>query len=199
VRLATELDVDLLLLDASPADDVRGGDLGIVLANAPCDVALLCGGRSAADPGPARPILVPFGGAEHEWTAVELAAWIAATCEADLLLVGSEGDPQTNKRDASRLLASASLLVQRAVGVVTEPMLVAPGADGVVGAAEEAGLVVSGLSERWRQEGIGDTRRAIAEGARPPLLLGRRGLRPGGLAPQKSLTRFTWSLESGRR
>src|SRR5262249_42010803 len=143
VRLAAELDVDLLLVDASPADDVRTGDLGIVLANAPCDVALLCGGRAAPDPGPARPILVPFGGAEHEWTAVELAAWIAATCEADLLLVGSEGDPRTNKRDASRLLASASLVVQRAVGVATEPLLVEPGADGVVSAAEEAGLVVS--------------------------------------------------------
>jgi DNA-binding SARP family transcriptional activator len=197
VRLAAEQDADLLLLDCRPDDNVLSGDLGAVLASAPCDVGLLCGGRSVPEPGPECPILVPFGGAEHEWTAVEVAAWIAAASGAALKLVGSEGNPETGERDASRLLASASLLVQRAVGVSTEPLLVTRGASGVVSASEYAGLIVVGLVERWRQEGIGDTRREIAQRARSPLLLVRRGLRPGGIAPQRAVTRFTWSLTGG--
>jgi hypothetical protein len=95
------------------------------------------------------------------------------------------------------LLASASLLVQRAVGVATEPLLVSRGAEGLVGAAESAGLVVVGLSDRWRQEGLGETRLEVARRARPPTLVVRRGLRPGGIAPQETMTRFTWSLARG--
>jgi hypothetical protein len=194
VRLAGEQDVDLVLLDCDPAEDLLSGDLGIVLAEAPCDVGLLAGGQGNPDPGPEHAVLVPFSGADHDWSAVETAAWIAGATGAQLKLVGSEGDHRSKKRDASRLLASASLLVQRAVGVATEPLLVAPGAEGVVDAAADAGLIAVGLSDRWRQEGLGETRRAIALTARPPLLLVRRGLRPGGLTPQASLTRFTWSL-----
>jgi DNA-binding SARP family transcriptional activator len=195
VRLASEQDVDLLLIDASVEEDVAEGDLGAVLATAPCDVALLFG--QAPDPGPDKPVLVPFGGAEHDWSAVEVAAWIAGATGAALRLAGSEGDH--GKRDASRLLASASLLVQRAVGVATEPLLVPRGADGIVEAAEAAGLIVGGLSERWRQEGLGETRLDVARRARPPTLLVRRGLRPGGIAPQQTMTRFTWSLAETRR
>jgi hypothetical protein len=197
VRLAGEQDVDLVLLDCDPGADVLAGVLGVVLAEMPCDVGLLAGGRAAPDPSSEHPVLVPFGGAEHDWSAVEVAAWIAGTTGAPLRLVGTEGDLRGKRRDASRLLASASLLVQRAVGVATEPLLVAPGANGVVEAASEAGLIVVGLSERWRHEGIGETRAEIARDARPPLLLVRRGLRPGGLAPQENLTRFTWSLARG--
>jgi DNA-binding SARP family transcriptional activator len=199
VRLATEQDVELMLLNSASDDDVTVGDLGTLLADAPCDVALLVGGRAERpDPGPERPVLVPFAGADHDWAAVEIAAWIAAATGAALKLVGAEGDPSREKRDASRLLASASLLVQRAVGVATEPVLVPPGAEGIVSAAEQGGLIVGGLSGRWRQEGLGGTRAAVASEARPPTLFVRRGLRPGGIAPQESLTRFTWSLTSAR-
>src|SRR5262245_23042266 len=97
-------------------------------------------------------------------------------------------------RDASRLLARASLLIQRAVGVPTEPLLVPRGPEGILRAAEDAGLIVSGLSERWRREGLGEVRLEIARRARPPTLLVRHGLRPGGIAPQETMTRFTWSL-----
>jgi DNA-binding SARP family transcriptional activator len=38
------------------------------------------------------------------------------------------------------------------------------------------------------------TRRALAERSQVPLLLVRAGLRPGGLAPDRTLTRFSWSL-----
>jgi DNA-binding SARP family transcriptional activator len=201
VRLATEQDVELVLIDFAPDDDVIVGDLGTVLAEAPCDVALLVGGRAEGpDPGRDRPVLVPFGAADHDWAAVEIAAWIAGATGAALRLLGVEGGPSGDRRDASRLLASASLLVQRAVGVATEPVLVPRGAEGIVNAAEEAGLIVCGLAGRWRDEGLGETRAAVAGKARPPTLFVRRGLRPGGIAPQESLTRFTWSITSaGRR
>ena len=61
-------------------------------------------------------------------------------------------------------------------------------------AAEDAGVVVLGLPERWRRDGLGRVRGALAVEARPPALIVRRGLRPGGLAPRESLTRFTWTL-----
>jgi hypothetical protein len=92
------------------------------------------------------------------------------------------------------LLASASLLVQRAVGVVTEPLLVPRGPEGVIAAAAAAWLIVVGLSGRWHEEGLGETRLAIAGQAGCASLFVRRGLRPGGLAPRESLTRFTWSI-----
>ena len=61
-RLATEQDVDLVLVAASPAllDDP---ELTSCLRTAPCDVAVLVGSSPA--PGP---VLVPFAGAEHDWS-----------------------------------------------------------------------------------------------------------------------------------
>ena len=135
-------------------------------------------------------VLVPFAGADHDWAAVELGAWIAASRDAPLRLAGLE----EVTRDASRLLASASLAVQRVVGVASEPLLVPPGPEGLLAAAADAALVVVGLSERWRRDGLGPVRLALAERARPPVLFIRHGLRPGGLAPNAALTRFTWSL-----
>ena len=73
-------------------------------------------------------------------------------------------------------------------------MLVEPGEAAVIAAAEEAGLVVVGLSPRWRQDGLGAVRLAVLRDARPPAVLVRRGLRPGGLAPRETMTRFTWTL-----
>jgi hypothetical protein len=73
-------------------------------------------------------------------------------------------------------------------------MLVPHGDEGVLEAARAASLLVLGLSERWRQEGLGATRLAVAQKAPVPTLIVRRGLRPGGLAPRESLTRFTWSM-----
>ena len=60
-------------------------------------------------------------------------------------------------------------------------------------------LYATPLSERWHREGLGATRLTIAEQAAAPVLLVRRGPRPGGLAPPESRTRFTWSLTSAAR
>jgi hypothetical protein len=153
--------------------------------------------EGAPSPGPQAPLLIPFGGAEHEWAAAEIGAWIARALNAPLKLLGTAGDRETGRRDASRLLAAASLAVQQVSGVAPEPVIVAPGPEGVIGAAEEAGLVVLGLSDRWRQEGLGAGRLAVARGARPATLLVRGGVRPGGLAPRESMTRYTWSIGMG--
>ena len=158
-----------------------------VLAAAPCDVGVLIAREAGLRSGP---VLVPFGGSEHDWTAIELGAWLAGALDAPLRLAG----PREKERDASRLLASASLATQRAFGVTAEPLLVDPGPEGLVGAAEDAALVVVGLTERWHRGDLGPVRGALAADARPPVLLARSGLRPGGLAPRESLTRFTWSI-----
>jgi hypothetical protein len=138
-------------------------------------------------------VLVLFGGSPHDWTAVELAAWIAGAKETALWLAGpTEGVG----RDASRALASASLAVQRVFGIAAEPMLLAPDEARVLAAAAEAAVVVAGLPERWTRDGLGQIRSALAAKARPPAVLVRHGLRPGGLAPRESVTRFTWTLAS---
>lgn len=187
IRLATEQDVDLVLLAGALTPDVQA-----VLDRAPCDVALLLEHEQPPSVGPERAVLVPFGGADHDWAAVELAAWIAQAQEAALRLVGSTGDPEGG--DASRLLASVSLIVQRIAGIATFPVLVEPGEEGLVRAAKGAGLIVFGLPVGWREKGPGEVRAAVAREAAAPTLLVRKGLRPGGLAPEASLTRFTWSL-----
>jgi DNA-binding SARP family transcriptional activator len=201
VRLASEEQVDLLLLDC-PLDVLREqlphGEIGLLLGRAPCDVGLLVGGaRLAAQLAGGRSVLVPFGGAEHEWAGLELGAWIAKAHGLPLGLVGVEPPAADGRRDASRLLADASLIVQRLAGIVPEPFLVEPGPRGVARAAAEAGLLVVGLSDRWRLEGLGDARLALAEGSDAPILFARQGMRPGGLVPRGSLTRFTWSLADG--
>jgi nucleotide-binding universal stress UspA family protein len=136
-------------------------------------------------------VVVLFGGGEHDWAAIEIGAWIAGARDSALKIAGPA---QGAERDASRALASASLAVQRVLGIAAEPALVAPGDRAVVAAVADAAIVVAGLPERWRHEGLGNVRTAVARDARPPVLLVRRGLRPGGLAPQESLTRFTWTL-----
>ena len=192
-RLATELDADLLLADASDellAEGAPDEQLGAVLAGTPCDVALLAP-RDATARGP---VLVPFGGAEHDWAAVELGAWFARAGDATLRLAGAAAVPERGRRDASRLLSHGALAVQRVVGISAEPLLTPPGEEGMLEASRDAGLLVVGLSTRWHREGLGPARLRLAREASPPTLLVRRGLRPGGLAPPPALTRFTWSI-----
>jgi DNA-binding SARP family transcriptional activator len=195
VQLATEQDVDLVLVDTPNLLEhgMPDPDLGVILRNAPSDVGVLVSRGHAHREGSGA-VVVPFGGAEHDWSAVEIAAWVARASETRLQLVGTAADRRRGQRDASRLLAKASLIVQAVVGIVCEPVLVRGGPEGVLGEAPNASLVVIGLSSRWEGEGLGPARLEVARSAGVPTLLVRRGLRPGGLAPQESMTRFTWSL-----
>ena len=139
-------------------------------------------------------MLVPFGGAEHDWAAVELGAWLARAEDVPLRLAGATAVPEEGRRDASRLLSHGSLAVQRVLRVSARPLLVPAGAEGLLEASRNAGLLAVGLSTRWHREGLGEVRLRLAREATPPTLLVRRGRRPGGLAPRAALTRFTWSI-----
>jgi DNA-binding SARP family transcriptional activator len=191
VRLARTYDVELVLLGLSQVEEALPNDLAEILDTSPADVGLLAG---HVDVVRGDGVFVPFGGSEHDWAALELGAWLALRTKAPLRLVGTTADPRRDRRDASRLLADASLSVQRLVGVCSEPLLAEPTEDGLVAVVEPATLVVVGISPRWRGEGIGAMRRALVKHAAPPTLLVHRGPRPGGLAPRGSRTRFTWSI-----
>ena len=203
VRMATEQDVDLLLIETT--DEITAateltGTLATVLEEAPCDVAVVALRTGADDAEQASaPVFVPFGGSDNDWAAVEIGAWVATSRNAPLRLLGTRADRGDQKRDASRLLASVSLMIQQVTGVIAEPLLIAPGADGVIEASHQAQLIVTGLSDDWRKEGIGDVRATIARDATPPVMLIRGGLRPGGLAPDHTLTRFTWTIAGSNR
>ena len=174
-RLAVAHDAELVVVDAA-------SDLEALAVMSPTTVGLVAGREADLERG----IAVPFGGSEHDWAALELAAQFTT---GPLRLVGRRA--QLGSRDASRLLADASLALQRIARVETVPVL----ADDLLGAVRDAGLVVAGVSSRFRAEGIGATRRALLE-AGVPLLLVHRGPRPGALAPSDARTRFTWTLES---
>jgi|SRR5215207_868405 len=187
-RLALQEGVDLLLIDASNAELTE--DTETLLERVPCDVALQVRPSGALRDGA---VVVPFGAGAHDWAALELGAWFARATAGRLRLVGA-ADRRQRGRDASRLLADASLIVQRTAGIVAEPVLTASGAGGVAAAAAGAAVLIVGLSERWREEGLGRTRGELAR--RPPTatVFVRRGARPGGLAPAETRTRFSWSM-----
>jgi nucleotide-binding universal stress UspA family protein len=189
LRLAIQQNVDLLVVDAPPQllDDAV---LRALLDRAPCDVAVLV--RPGSESPPSGGVLVPFAGGEHDWSAVELGAWIAGATGVQLQVAG----PAHEDRDASRLLASASLVVQRMLGVSAVPLLVEDGSESLTRAADDSGVVVVGLNDRWREAGLGPVRSSLISEAQSSVLLVRSGLRPGGLAPRATMTRFTWSVVS---
>lgn len=193
VRLATNYDVELVLLDAPLAGEQLPSDFATIADRSPSDVAALTGPPPDWLGGGG--VFVPFGGGENDWAALALGAQLAAGAGAPLRLVGPRADPASGLRDASRLLADASLATQRVVGVAAAPVLADPTEEGLYAAVAGASLVVAGLPTRWRAEGLGSIRRALVRHGAPPVLLVRRGTRPGVLAPRESLTRFSWSLE----
>jgi DNA-binding SARP family transcriptional activator len=171
-RLATEQQAELLVVT----------DPSAVPAVPVCDVAL----ASVRAFRRSRPIVAPFGGGREEWAALELAAWLAHVHGLPLRLLGTE--QSDGKRDASRLLAGASLALQRFTQVAVEPALVAPGAEGIL--AQESSLIVASLPSGE----LDTTRRRLRDESGVPVLLVRPGLRPSGFAPDHTLTRFSWSL-----
>jgi DNA-binding SARP family transcriptional activator len=194
VRLASVHDAAVMLMEQQARTAEVVEPLSDILLRSPADVGLL---TRRVDFAAGDGVYTVFGGNEHDWAALELAAKLAAATSASLRLVGTaagDGAGATH-RDASRLLADAALAVQRVVGVSSEPLLAAATADALAAAVSTATLVVAGISPRWRQTGIGATRRVLIEGTTPALIV-HRGLRPGILAPRQASTRYTWSLQT---
>jgi DNA-binding SARP family transcriptional activator len=191
VRLADSYAVELVL--AGSVEGIAGeqvpNELAVLFERSPADVGVVSGVPRISDG-----IFVPFGGGEHDWAALELAAWLAAAAGAELVLVGTGSDRRSGRRDASRLLAHAAVAAQRLAGVSTRPMLAPPARTGLLDAVQPAGVVIIGIVESWRSAGIGDARRALVAGG-APLVLVHRGPRPSGLAPTESRTRFSWTLD----
>jgi DNA-binding SARP family transcriptional activator len=179
-RLAAEQEAELLVLGLPFAGEARER----LLDAAPCDVAV------ALPPGlpfePTAPVLVPFGGGRDEWAALELGAWLARAHGLPLRLLGTSA--KDGGRDASRMLASASLALQRFAAISAEPAIVVPGPEGIL--AEQGSVIVASLPPGE----LDRTRRTLAERSAVPVLYVRPGLRPGGLTPDRTLTHFSWSL-----
>ncbi len=195
VKLANEEEVDLIMLDGRrplTGGGVPRGSVGQVLDQAPCDVAVLVERQDTPTLDADHPVMTPFGGGDHDWAALELAAWISSSTGAPLKLLGAAGGD--GEGDASSVLQSASLVVQQLAGITTEPVLVNLQNGGILAATKGAGLLVVGLSDRWRDEGLGPVRSEIAKSAEAPTLFVRRGTRPGALAPRSGdVSRFAWS------
>jgi DNA-binding SARP family transcriptional activator len=189
VRFAHGYDAALVLLDAPPGlVEDPPADL---LLHATADVGLVFRGDAGIGDGA---IYVPFGGSEHDWAALELAAALARTGGHALRLVGTGARP--GGRDSSRLLADASIAVQRAFGVAAAPMLAPATPDALLAIIDDAALAVAGVGSRWQSGGFDPVRSALARDATPTAVLVHRGPRPGLLAPRESRTRFTWSLQN---
>ena len=105
-----------------------------LLRLAPCDVAVTASGGEPPVPGLCScPSPVPT----HDWSAIELGAWLACGWEVPLRLAGPAVE---GGRDASRLLATPPSPVQRALGVAAEPLPRRAGPDALVAAAADAGV-----------------------------------------------------------
>ena len=186
-RLALEQDVDLVLVDA-PARPARGRRVLLALLDAaPCDVGVVVDGPRGIRGRSSSRSAAPSTTGRRSSSGPGWPGPPRARCSSPAR-DGRDG------RDASRLLANASLAVQRTLGVPAEPLLVEPAPDALVEAARGASVAVVGLTDRWRREGLGRARTALATSHHHPTVLVRRGLRPGGLAPRGSETRFTWTL-----
>ena len=189
-RLAREHDVDLLLVDA-PDGLLEDARVLALLDQAPCDVGIVVGG--APQDGP---VVVPFAGAEHDWAAVELGAWLARARGAVAPSRRSRGRRRRARCEpaARPCLDRRAARARRASGARARRA----GPGGARGGRE------GGRAGRRRPHRALATRRsrAGAHGARDPAVRGRRcscaaGVRPGGLAPRDSDTRYTWTIAAG--
>jgi hypothetical protein len=99
-------------------------------------------------------------GASLRLSAGQCPGWVAACTTATCPLRPRRSPPPRDRPVPDDEIHPDTMLVQQVVGIVTEPLLIPPGEQGGVKAAAGARLLVIGLSERWRDEGIPGTSRA---------------------------------------
>jgi hypothetical protein len=75
-----------------------------------------------------------------------------------------------------------------------QPSSTAPLNDGSVAGLDSTRDCSSSAYRNGPSEGIGRVRLAVAADAVAPTLFVRRGVRPGGVTPDHTPTRFTWAL-----
>lgn len=171
-RLAQEQESDVLVVPARGLEGLAARSTATVVSVS----------ERAFDRTAGVDVVVPFAGTDDDWAALEVAAALACATGAKLRLVGPGSSG--GRRDASRLLASASLAVQRILGVHVEAVLAPPGGAALSKAVTGATWVVVGARRygRWQPQ-LGEQ-----------LIVVHRGVRPGLLAPPETRTRYTWSI-----
>ena len=165
-RLATEHDVDLLLVDA-PDGLLEDARVLTLLEQAPCDVGVVVDGTVGVGAG-ARPVRrrrARLGGRR--------AGRLARAEHRRDASAGRVRRPATDGRDASRLLANASIAVQRALGVPAEPGSPTPiptrssRPRRTPGSSSSGSPIAGGTRARTCAHRAGDARRG-ADDPRPP-------------------------------
>lgn len=196
IRLTDLLGASLLVMDAQRplvGSWVPRGATGRILERASCDVAIVIERSDWQDrAAEGLPVVVPFGGADHDWAALELGALLAKARHTWMRILGAGAD-EGGGRDASALMASASLIVQRMTGIRVEPVLITSARDSMLEASRDAAALIVGLSDRWKEEGLGPLRTDIARQSEAPTIFVRRGARPGALSGPQTMTRMRWS------
>jgi K+:H+ antiporter len=191
IRVADEREPNLVLLGwrRSPfGRRLLGGAVGDVVRGARVDVAVLIDpAHQGLHLGPGARIAVPYGGGYHEEVGLDLALRLAEASGATVTIVG-RGDGDGSGHDLGERAARA----YEDTGVWT----VAAPVDGDVGdrlheEANEADLVVMGVSDRWvrDQHSLGELRESVAARASAPVLVVRRHGQRGQRGPARWLRR----------
>ncbi len=186
-RLAAEQDADLLLLDA-PERLLEDGPLLTLLERAPCDVGVLIGAgpvdgaRAGAVLG-RRPRLV--GGRDRRLDrAQQRSAAAPRRCQHE--------PPRARCQSASRQCVAGRAARPR--GCRRSRCWSTRSRTRCSPRPTTPASWLSALQSVGGARALALSRTRLATAGDLPVLLVRRGVRPGGLAPGESDTRFTWTL-----
>ena len=169
----------------------RAATSATVLREAPCDVAVLVAregaGRACRRPsaGRGRPVRrrrARLGGARARRLDRRRHGRAAEAARR-------RGPDRGGARASRACSATPACSSSSTPASAPEPVVAEGGREGVIEAAAGAGLLVIGLSDRWRQEGLGPTRSEIAKAAPAPVLFVRRGDAPGRARPARRTSR----------
>ena len=154
-RSTREHDVDLLLVDA-PGGPARGR----ARARSPRRPRATSASSSGTEPR-AGPVLVPFTGAEHDWAAVELGAWLARPLG---LALPARRARRPEPRAATPAGCSPARRSPSSARLALPPSRCSSTGPGSARRAADGGrqIAVVGLTDRWRHEGLGRTMTARA-------------------------------------